>query len=133
MQREVKQVVANTLLLLGLLVIVIMVTLYLPALSPILYLVLLVPLAVVVGGRLVIVILDLLSDLGTATLAFSTYQVVPKLAFYYSITAGIVALMIQNSIILSSLFVQMNIFYVGAIALRLAFLPRVVSFASSVE
>jgi hypothetical protein len=98
-----------------------------------LYLTLLVPLAVVVGGRLVIVVLDLLSRLGTATLVFSTYQIAPKLAVYYSITAGIVALMIQNSIILSPLFVQENVAYEGAIALGLAFLPRVVSFASSVE
>lgn len=61
-------------------------------------------------------------------------RTIPKLAIYYAVTAFTIIVLVENSIILSSQFESSSdISYVGSVALALAFLPRVVSFASSID
>jgi len=133
MQQQAKQAVANTLLMLALAFVLLSLA-YFRLYNLVIGLILILPFVVVAGGKAILIILDGLSNLGTATLSFSRYQTIPKLVAYYFCTSAIIALMIQNSIILSPIFAPLrDPSYEGVAGLGLAFLPRVVSFASSVE
>jgi hypothetical protein len=88
---------------------------------------------VIFGGRLLLLVIDFLSNEVTTSLVPTEYRSIPRLAAYYVLITPLLVVLIENSIILSELAQTLKTWQISLAALSLAFLPRVVSYASSIQ